>query len=61
MKLKLYIPSFYIMLIVLQLSAAGQGIILPSGIYMKLSQGTMVLQGNWVNNGNYTDQMAQLS
>ena len=56
MKLKLYMPSFYIMLIVLQLSAAGQGVILPSGIYMKLSQGTMVLQGNWVNNGNYTDQ-----
>jgi hypothetical protein len=44
------------MLIVLQLSAAGQGVIIPSGIYMNLSQATMVLQGNWVNNGNYSDQ-----
>ena len=37
------------------LSVAGQGVILPSGIYMTLSGGIMVLDGNWVNNGNYSD------
>lgn len=34
----------------------GQGVVFPSGIYMKLSGGTMILSGNWVNNGNYSDQ-----
>jgi hypothetical protein len=32
---------------------AGQGVILPSGIYAYITNGTMVLQGNWVNNGSF--------
>ena len=56
MKFILNIVSIYILLIVTSTSLAGQGVNLPSGIYMKLTGGTMVLQGNWVNNGDYTDQ-----
>jgi len=56
MKLKLHIVFIFILQIVLPVFVTGQGIILSSGIYMTLSQGTMVLQSNWVNNGNYSDQ-----
>ncbi|MFA5973735.1 MAG: hypothetical protein WC780_15395 [Lentimicrobiaceae bacterium] len=57
MKLELYIASIYTLLIVMPVTVAGQGVIVSSGIYMKMTGGTMVLHNsNWVNNGNYTDQ-----
>jgi hypothetical protein len=59
-KLKLYIGTLYIIFIITPLLVAGQGVILPSGIYMKLSDGTMVLHGNWVNNGNFSDDNGTL-
>ena len=55
MNLKFNILSFFMMLIALPEFVAGQGVIVSSGIYMKMSGGTMVLHGNWVNNGNYAD------
>ena len=56
MKFKLHIVFIFILLIVLPVFVSGQGVILPSGIYMTLSQGILVLKGNWVNNGIYSDQ-----
>jgi hypothetical protein len=59
-KLKLYIGTLFIIFIITPLLVSGQGVILPSGIYMKLSDGTMVLNGNWVNNGNFSDDNGTL-
>jgi len=57
MKIKPYIALLCIMLIVMPVFVAGQGVLLSPGIYMKLSGGTMILHNaDWVNNGNYSDQ-----
>ena len=55
MKLELYIASICTLLIVMPVFVAGQGVIVSSGIYMKMTGGTIVLHGNWVNNGSYSD------
>ncbi len=55
MKVKRCIVTICIMFLFLPAYLAGQGVILSSGIYLKMSGGTMVLHGNWVNNGNYAD------
>jgi hypothetical protein len=55
MKVKLYAASFYIVIMFLPLFIAGQGVIAPSGIYMKMTGGALVLSGNWTNNGSYAD------
>jgi hypothetical protein len=47
-------------LIVFPLYVTGQGVIISSGIYMHLSDGTMVLHGNWENNGNYSDTLSTI-
>jgi hypothetical protein len=60
MEIKFNIASVLIILLTLPVLVAGQGVILPSGIYMKLTGGTMVLQGNWVNNGDYSDQSGSI-
>jgi hypothetical protein len=59
-KSKFYIASFFILFIVAPGFVAGQGVILPSGVYMKLSDGIVVLNGNWVNNGNFSDDNGTL-
>jgi hypothetical protein len=43
------------MLIVLPVFMAGQGVIVSSGIYMKMTGGALVLHDNWTNNGSYAD------
>ena len=48
------------MFLVLPLYLAGQGVILSSGLYMKMNGGTMVLHGNWVNNGNWADTNSRI-
>jgi len=55
MKLKLYIASFCALLMVMPVFIAGQGVILSTGIYLKMSGGTLVLHGDWTNNGSYAD------
>jgi hypothetical protein len=42
-------------LILLPVFLAGQGIIVSSGIYLKMSGGALVLSSNWLNNGSYAD------
>src|ERR1035437_2233277 len=55
MKLKLYIVSLFVMLMVNPVFMAGQGINISSGIYVKMTGGALVLHGNWTNNGSYGD------
>ena len=60
MKLNFYKFSLCVKLIVFPLLLAGQGVIVSSGIHMKLTGGTLVLHGNWVNDGNYADTNSQI-
>ena len=54
MKKNYYLPAIVIIFLMNPSFLAGQGVILPSGIYAYVINGTTVLQGNWVNNGSFT-------
>lgn len=58
--MKLNILSVYMVLLVLPIFTAAQGVIISTGLYVKMSGGTLVLHGDWVNNGSWADTNSRI-
>jgi len=56
MNVRLSIVSVYIMLLLEPMMVTAQGLSITSGAHLRVAEATMILRGNWVNNGNYTDE-----